>query len=412
MKKGPALLGLLICVLVISLVIFLARTQQSFGQKAQQASGKVTPTSVTGRTPGARTSTPGTGQTSAGVTPAALISRNVPAFASSGYYPASDANDNSYDTSWRSQGTPAWLAYDLSSVPISQRNKVLVVWYNETSNYDHTIIGYNAYNMPKNYTIDVNTAPGGGNPPAAGWTTLVTVKGNHYHSREHVIDTAGNNWIRINVTAVDGSVQNYDAAINLDVYDASHGVSDNWIFFGDSITAGAMGNLTIGEVKSFAQLINAQAPEYYPAQESGGIGYLTSADGAKHINTWLPLFPGKYVALSYGTNDAIGCVNPDEFYNNYVIMVQAVLNAGKTPVIPHLPWGKNANIQRCGPALNASIDSLYSAFPQIIKGPDLWTFFQNHQGLISQDTIHPNDPGFGAYRQQWAIAMLTAVYKR
>ena len=57
-------------------------------------------------------------------------------------------------------------------------------------------------------------------------------------------------------------------------------------------------------VKAFAQLINARAPAYFPAQEAGGIGFLTSADGAKYINTWLQLFPGKYVALSYGTNDA------------------------------------------------------------------------------------------------------------
>ena len=45
-------------------------------------------------------------------------------------------------------------------------------------------------------------------------------------------------------------------------------------------------------------------PALFPAQEAGGIGFLTSADGAKYINTWLQLFPGKYVALSYGTNDA------------------------------------------------------------------------------------------------------------
>lgn len=403
--------GLLISLVVISLAVFLVRTEQSSGQKVQQTAEKGGPTSVTGQPAVEGTSTEVTGQAARGVIPMSLISRNVPAFASSGYNPASDANDTSYDTSWRSQGAPAWLAYDLSGAPVAKRSKVLVAWYNETGNYDHTIIGYNAYNMPQNYTIDVNSAPGGGNPPAAGWVTLVSVKGNHYHSREHVIDMAGNNWLRMNITATDGSVQNFDAALNMDVYDASRGVSDDWIFFGDSITAGAMGHLTLGGIPSFAQLINAQAPDYFPAQESGGIGYLTSADGAKYISAWLPLFPGKFVALSYGTNDAIGCVNPDDFYNNYVTMVQAVLKAGKIPVIPHIPWGKQANIQQCGPALNAMIDTLYTTFPQIIQGPDLWSFFHNHQSLISQDAIHPNDDGFGEYRQVWANAMLTAVYK-
>src|SRR5947209_1626676 len=71
-----------------------------------------------------------------------VISRTVPAFASSEYSPASYANDDSYDTTWRSHGTPTWLAYDLSGVPASHRGKVLVVWYNESYNYDHTIINY------------------------------------------------------------------------------------------------------------------------------------------------------------------------------------------------------------------------------------------------------------------------------
>jgi hypothetical protein len=72
-------------------------------------------------------------------TPWPVISREVSAFASSGAYSASYANDDSYDTAWRSQGTPAWLAYDLSGVPVATRSKVLVVWYNESYNYDHTV---------------------------------------------------------------------------------------------------------------------------------------------------------------------------------------------------------------------------------------------------------------------------------
>ena len=341
-----------------------------------------------------------------------VISRNVPAFASSGYSPAYRANDGSFDTSWRSVGTPAWLAYDLSNVPASQRGRVLVVWYNETSNYDHTLINYPAYNIPENYTIDVNKSPGRGHPPASGWVTLVTVTGNHYHSRQHVIDLKGNNWIRLHVTVVDGAAENYDVNINMDVYNANGGTADNWIFFGDSITAGAMGHLTEAGVKSFAQLINARSPNNFPAQESGGTGFLTSDDGAKYINTWLSLFPGHYVGLSYGTNDALGCVSGANFYSNYVTMAQAVLKAGKIPVVPHIPWGRAGNIQQCAPTLNAMIEALYKAFPQIIKGPDLWSFFQKNQDLISNDNIHPTIAGFGAYRQQWANTMLTELYTK
>lgn len=339
-----------------------------------------------------------------------LLSRNVPAFASTNDNAAADANGDNYDSFWRSQGTPSWLAYDLSVVPKAHRDKILVVWYNGTGTYDHTVIKYPAYNVPENYTLDASAAPGGGQPPTQGWVTLVTVQNNHYHSRQHVLDMTGYNWLRINVTASDGSTQNMDASLHMDIYDASTALQDDWIFYGDSITAGAMDHQTLDGVLTFAQLIHSQQTERYPVQESGGIGYLTSTRALQYLDTWLSLFPGKYVGLSYGTNDALGCLNPATFYRNYATMVQDVLHAGKVPVIPHIPWGTNSRVQHCVPALNARIDALYTAFPQIIHGPDLWTFFQQHPDLISSDGIHPTQQGFGAYRQQWALTMLSEVY--
>jgi hypothetical protein len=216
----------------------------------------------------------------------------------------------------------------------------------------------------------------------------------------------------MNATRVDGVIENYDVKINMDVYDASSGTADDWIFYGDSITAGGMGHLTMNGVHSFAQLINAQSPNNFPVQESGGTGYLTSDDGANYVNTWLSLFPGRYVGLDFGTNDALGCVSGANFYSNYVTMVKAVLNAGKIPVVPLIPWGKAESIQQCGPALNTQIEALYKAFPQVMKGPDFWSFFQSHQNLISGDNIHPTIEGFGVYRQQWASTMLAEVYPK
>ena len=396
-KAVLALIGVLI--VVPSLVVFLRRAPQTLKQR-KHIPGRATITAVSTATviPETASSWP-------------VISRNAPAFASSEYYPASNANDDNYDVSWRSLATPAWLAYDLSDVPVSYRGEVLVVWYNPTYDYDHTLNGDKAYNLPQDYTIEVNMAPGGRNPPNSGWVVLATVKGNHYHSREHVIAMRGSNWVRIVVTAVDGAPQNEDVNIKMDIYATNYGVTDNWIFFGDSITAGAMGYPTVDGTKTFAQFISAKVPNHFPAQEAGGIGYLKSSDGAKYINLWLQLFPGRYVVLSYGTNDALGCIDAHVFYQNYAVMVQAVLRAGKIPIVPRMPWGRDANIQDCAPALNAGIDALYRAYPQIMKGPDFWSFFQNHPTLISNDGIHPTYPGFGAYRQLWADAMLEAVYR-
>ncbi|MEO8970499.1 MAG: SGNH/GDSL hydrolase family protein [Ktedonobacteraceae bacterium] len=406
-KKTHAIVGLLLLLALIivgPLTVFFVLTRTHITPhvqaqtQAQVQKGKLTQSNM--------------GTTSNPTTPTTLISGNVPAFSSAGYFPASDANDDSYDTAWRSNGTPAWLAYDLSNVSATQRSKVLVVWYNESTNYDHTIINNFSYNMPEDYTLDVNSASGGANPPSTGWKTVVAVQANHYHSRQHIISMAGDNWIRISVTKIDGAPQNLDANINMDVYNANTAVADDWIFYGDSITALAMGHNTIDSIKAFAQLIDARSSGNYPVQEAGGTGFLTSSDALKYINSWLQLFPGKYVGLSYGTNDALGCLNGLTFYSNYLTMVQAALQAGKIPVIPHIPWGRNASIQRCGPALNAEIDKLYAAFPQIIKGPDLWGYFFHNQSLISDDNIHPTAMGMGVYRQLWANAMLAEVYHR
>src|SRR3954468_820836 len=76
---------------------------------------------------------PARSQSASGAVPPApmpLISRGVPAYSSSDSgRPASNANDNDYGTYWRSSGVPAWLAYDLSGIPATQRGNVLLAWY-------------------------------------------------------------------------------------------------------------------------------------------------------------------------------------------------------------------------------------------------------------------------------------------
>jgi lysophospholipase L1-like esterase len=340
-----------------------------------------------------------------------VISRGVPAFASSGN--AGGANDSSYSTYWRSNG-PGWLAYDLSSVPAAHRGLVVVGWYNDpiTTPYDHTVNGDAGYNNLRNYTIEVNAAAGGGSPPGSGWVTLATVTNNHFHSRQHLVDMSGDNWIRINVTAIDGSSGNMDAMMNMDVHDASSSPADTWIFYGDSITEDGMPHEPVSgnAAENFSQLIHDALPTYFPSYQNGGIGGLVSGDGANHVGSWLTVFPGHFVGLAYGTNDANGCIDPTTFYNNYVIMVQAVLTAGDVPVVPTIPWARTQDVQNCGPGLNAKIAQLYTQFPQIVHGPDLWTFFQTHQNLISGDNLHPSEAGYVAYRQQWANAMVANVY--
>jgi lysophospholipase L1-like esterase len=342
-----------------------------------------------------------------------LISRNVPVFASSELYPAESANDGDYSTVWRGS-IPGWIAYDLSRVPVARRARVIVAWFNDpvTSPYDHTIIGEVAYNNVRDYTVQANVARGGTAPPAGGWVTLARVSGNRYHSREHLLKLKGYPWLRIEVTAGDGSPENADAAFNLDVYDASKGARDSWLFLGDSLTQDGMHHRQILGERNFSQLVAQSRPKLYPVFEDGGTATLQSRDGAQRVKTWLRTFPGRYVGLSYGSNDANACLSPAAFYGNYVAMVKAVLKARKVPVVPTIPWARSANVQTCGPRLNARIKALYRAYPRIVKGPDLWSYFKAHPDLIGPDDLHPTEAGYAVYRRLWANAMLARVYRR
>lgn len=345
-----------------------------------------------------------------------VISRGVPAYASSeGGRPARNANDNDYATYWRSSGVPAWLAYDLSGVPTAQRGNVLLAWYNDplTPDYNHTLTRNLAYNLPAAYTIEANKAPGGA-VPGSGWDVLTSVAGNVLHSRQHTLNLSGYNWVRINVSAAVGDDLNKDVSLNMDIHDASKGVQDSWIFYGDYISAAGFDHDPRG-VGTFAQLINGFRPQYFPAEESGGTSFVQSGDGARLIKDWLAVFPGRFVALSFGTLDAdfFDAGTPDlpkNFYGNYEIMVKAVLDAGKIPIVPKVPWGRTQKVQVNGPLLNAQIDKLYAAYPQVVHGPDLWAYFSTHQDQISADNLNPTPAGFVEYRRLWASEMNAKIY--
>jgi hypothetical protein len=370
------------------------------------------PSSTTTTTPPTSTTTPPTSTTTtsppATIQPTKLISRSVPAFASSGT--ASNANDADYNTTWQPTSTAAWLTYDLSSVSAANRKQVLLVWYNEaTLAFDPAMALESAIRIPQNYTIEINTAAGGTTAPTTGWTTKTTVTGNKYHSRQHVLDMTGANWIRLSVTAVLGGS---NADINVDVYDASQGLADDWIIYGSSTPSAAMNHTVVGNtLQSFSQMINQAKPNYFPVQENGSISGIDTFGGVNNINTWLAQFPGKYVAIALGANDADECVAPATFYSNFVTMINAVTSAGKIPVVPLFNWSKLAPVQSCGPGLIQEIKQLYIDYPQVVQGPDFWTFFMNNPQLISSDNTHPTDIGLGIYRQMWAQTMLANVYK-
>src|SRR2546426_7651105 len=108
------------------------------------------------------------------------------------------------------------------------------------------------------------------------------------------------------------------------------------MFYGDSITATAMGH---DGSANFPQLINASNSAYFPAQENGGIGFMTTNDVVgSRFNTWLAAFSGRYVSIAYGTNDAAGGGgSPPQFFYNYSNMGGAAITPGEITAGPKSP---------------------------------------------------------------------------
>lgn len=338
-----------------------------------------------------------------------VVSRGVRALASADGAGAAGAADADYASAWHPNAIQSWLAYDLSGIPAAKREAVVLAWYAETGVYDHGAVGDQTPAVPVMYAIEASAAPGGGAAPAAGWVNLVTVRGNGLHSRQHALDLTGYTWVRLNIAAAGHP----DLAINMDLHDAALGADDSWLICGSSSNAAAMDHAPRG-AGTFAAQVAAALPGRFPVQENCGIGGTTSADGARLLPGWLPRFPGRYVALTYGLNDANrakpGAVDAESFYRSYVAMVEAVLAAGKVPIVSTVPWARTANAQANVPLLNRKLAILYATYPQIVRGPDLYAYFSTHQGLISADDLHPSAEGMATYRRLWAERAVSAVY--
>jgi hypothetical protein len=83
-------------------------------------------------------------------------------------------------------------------------------------------------------------------------------------------------------------------------------------------------------------------------------------------------------------------------------LVQKVIAAGKTPVVPHVPWSDQKLVE--GPQLNAIIDGLYQKYPQILRGPDLWTLLADTAYIPSGD-VHPTPAGEEVILNAYAAIM-------
>jgi lysophospholipase L1-like esterase len=355
------------------------------GHASSAGSGGAPGGAANAGTAGQAASSGGGGSSAAGASsgPMQLISRDVPAFASSGM--AKNANDAQPNIAWSSEALPAWLAYDVSSVPAAQRKQVLLAWYCYWA--DYLVDAPKPEQMlPLDYVIETNDAAGGGDPPSTGWTEATTVRANAKSARQHLFDLQGANWVRMSVS------KSSDAAkvmLDLDLYSAPSGGSDGWLFMGDSITY----MTTQRAFSDLPALVEKGQKGRVPLVIDGALGGTNTTTAQDIIATSLAEFEGRYVVLAYGTND-----HAPEF--KMESLVQKVIAAGKLPVVPHVPWSDQKLEE--GPLLNQNIDALYQKYPQIVKGPDLWGAFENRLDLIPHGDVHPNAEGQEFLRMEWS----------
>ncbi|MGA8014750.1 MAG: SGNH/GDSL hydrolase family protein [Candidatus Dormiibacterota bacterium] len=355
-----------------------------------------------------------------------IVSTGVPAYASAGK--ASNANDASYDDAWQPGTTSGWLAYDLSGVPAAERAKAVVWW--ESDAYGYTIAALPGVcsgwegGYPTAYTIDANAAPGG-SLPATGWATLENVTGNQYKSRQALLDLTGYNWIRLDISSTANSSNNPDPDISInsfEVADAAQGVTDDWVFLGDSITAGAMNHSALtapdgSTVLSFAGMVAAgTGGANHPIQENAGLPCVRADQASTFMSgdllTMWP--PGIYVAVTLGTNDAWGGDGtPSDYQAALTSIVHQLLGAGDHPILASIPWpNTTAAWQQNVEAMNAVIPAVIAANPGTLAGPDFYTFFEQQPSLITAGDVHPTSTGYAAMRRLWGSWALNTVYGR
>ncbi len=337
--------------------------------------------------------------------PGPLVSRSrrVTGWSSLSFPALRNINDGDYSTAWGAgrptAAQPAWVAIDIGPGP----RRVLLNWSAAGSfNYEET-----DYGSPGAYRVETS---GDSTDGADGtWRTVADVAAVSTHGRAHAFDFAGQTWVKVVVTGTPAVSPNGVQLSEIDVHDISAGAQDSWFFLGDSITALAF-NRSKAHQPSFAAWVNTWHAEYFPSMIDGGTGGAKSDDGAAHIGEWLARNPDAHFwAIGYGTNDAAGNTSdPSAFRRNMKTIVDAVLAAGRVPILATIPYatdGQHGFI----PAFNGALAEV-SATRALRTGPDLYAWFLAHPGEL-RDGVHPNDQGVVSVNRLWGEAV-AALYTR
>ncbi len=303
-------------------------------------------------------------------------------------------NDGAYRASYAwTAPKGAWAALDLGAGP-SQL-------YVQISNEDSATGDLNGGGMAAFHWL---TSADSTNGQDGTWTTVATITANPYITRASLLPFSGQRWLKL----VMDSASTLD---EIDAWDASGGVTDAWMFIGDSITnrATKRGSQSgVGNQPSFQANLQT-AKGQYPAQGGGGIVGAGAADVRANIDAWLAAFPhAKYWAVSLGTNDAYaGAAGLPQWMGDMQYIIDHLKAAGRVPVLARIPYTTDRYYGfPSGTALyNTSGIDVLVATNNLRPGPDLYTWFQGHTAEL-EDGVHPTETGCISWNRLWADAVL------
>lgn len=291
----------------------------------------------------------------------------------------------------------SWAATQIGAGP----TQLYVVVSNDLGSSDYATGGMEGYRIQIS-SDSTNGADG-------TWTTAITVSGNIYTTRGHLITGfTGNSWIKIIVDQCTGGVID-----ELDVWDATNGTPDTFLFIGDSITYGCMNRVYYGagtgNHPSFQENVEINKPGHYPAQHAAGKIGSSTTFWASEISTVLAVYPDvKYVCISLGTNDSPYSTIPT-FISNLTTIVNAIVADGRIPILARAPWsgaagygGGDYNTCLVRQFNDGGIDYITSTLG-VRKGPDLYQLFYDNRVLYAVEADpHPNSDGQKGWTKAWA----------
>ncbi len=234
----------------------------------------------------------------------------------------------------------------------------------------------------------------------------------------HLLDLGAYNWVRILVTAgaSNNAAGNVGASLTeWQLFNASAGLGDSWMFVGDSITSNSFGNQDSDGVDVLFRARTGRTPSWYKASHGGyktDDFLMATVPGPTRFDDYLAAFPGRYVAIALGTNDASGQPNAATYDANLRRMIDMVLARGKVPVIPLVIYSPKSGVAANLPAFNAKVVQIWADYgSRIVKGPDLYQpFYNDYNGgpqtyWAGSDLLHPNSVGSAKVRDLWASAL-------